>query len=129
MDFSTIDNTAEFTAAAALDATTPRFLHIAGDTCSARGLAEVARDVTGDKFGLLRGGSLGTLAMLIKTMQFFISGKDDVYPPWQGMQYMHNMYSGVARVSTFDNNRYPDIHWTTVKDVLTAHQSQNGTHG
>ena len=47
MDFTTIDDTATFTASAVLDPSTPRFLRIAGDQLSARELAGVASDVTG----------------------------------------------------------------------------------
>jgi len=42
LDFTTMDNTAAFTAAAALDPSAPRILRIAGDQKSARELATVA---------------------------------------------------------------------------------------
>jgi nucleoside-diphosphate-sugar epimerase len=48
LDLTTMDDTAEFTAAAALDSSTPRFLRIAGDQLSARGLVEVVSEVTGE---------------------------------------------------------------------------------
>ena len=41
-----------------------------------------------------------------------------LYPPWQGMQYLHNMFSGVAILDPLDNGRYPRGRWTTVRDVL-----------
>ena len=46
---------------------------------------------------------------------------DALYPPWQGMQYMHDMMSGVARHASLDNGRYPMPKWTTARDVLLAH--------
>ena len=46
MDFTTIDDTAAFTAAAALDSSTPRFLRIAGEQISARGLVSAVSEVT-----------------------------------------------------------------------------------
>jgi hypothetical protein len=61
-----MDDAAEFIAASALDSTTPRFLRIAGDQISARGLAEAASAVTGKKFRLLRAGGLKRLAAMIK---------------------------------------------------------------
>jgi uncharacterized protein YbjT (DUF2867 family) len=120
LDFTTMDNTAEFTAAAALDASTPRFLRIAGDQNSARGLAEVASQVTGKKFRLFRAGGLGRLEILIKVARALFPQGSAVYPAWQGMQYMHNMFSGRAKLEPLDNDRYPDIRWTTVRDVLAA---------
>ncbi len=120
LDFTTMDDSAEFTAAAALDSSTPRFLRIAGDQISARGLVEVASEVTGEKFRLLRAGSLKRLAALIKFTRavFFMSSA--LYPPWQGMQYMHNMFSGRVKLAPLDNGRYPGMRWTKVRDVLAA---------
>jgi hypothetical protein len=118
MDFTTIDDTAAYTAAAALDRTTPRFLRIAGDTTTARGLAETASRVTGERFTLLRAGGLRRLEKLVRVTQFFSPGKDDVYPPWQGMQYMHNMFDGRPKLDPLDNRRYSDLHWTSIYDVL-----------
>jgi nucleoside-diphosphate-sugar epimerase len=118
LDFTTIDNTAEFTAAAALDPSTPRFLRIAGDQISARSLADVMSDVTGRRFKLLRGGSLRRLATLIKVFRKLSPQETALYPPWQGMQYFHNMFSGCAKLEALDNDRYPEIQWTTVKQFL-----------
>jgi hypothetical protein len=118
MDFTTIDNVAEFTAAVALDPVTPRFLEVAGDQISARGIAEVMSDLEGERFKLFRAGGLGRLAAMIRIMRFLIRGGDDLYPPWQGMQYLHNMFSGVPKLDHLDNDRYPGIEWTTVREYL-----------
>jgi len=120
LDFTTIDNAAEYTAAAAIDSTTPRFLRIAGDQISARGLADAASEVTNEKFKLLRAGGLKRYEMLIKFARFLSPQKGAIYPPWQGMQYMHNMFSGQAKLDPLDNDRYPGIRWTSVGDVLAA---------
>src|ERR1017187_4773983 len=66
MDFTTMDDTAAFTASAALATSTPRFLRIAGDQISARELTAVASEVTGKKFRLFRAGGPGMLGTLIK---------------------------------------------------------------
>jgi nucleoside-diphosphate-sugar epimerase len=120
LDFTTIDDAAEFTAAAALDPATPRFLRVAGDQISARGLMEVASDLTGKRFKLFRAGGLGRLAGIIKLMRLIMREGDDVYPPWQGMQYLHNMFSGQATLEPLDNGRYPEIRYTNVSDFLSA---------
>ena len=120
MDFTTIDDTATFTASAALEPSTPRQLRIAGDTLSARELAGVVSEVTGERFRLLRAGGLGRLETLIKIMRAVVPDRGELYPPWQGMQYMHNMFGGRAKLQPLDNERYPGMRWTTVRDVLAA---------
>jgi nucleoside-diphosphate-sugar epimerase len=123
MDFTTIDNTAAFTACAALDPSTPRFLRIAGDQLSARGLAAVVSEVTGKEFRLFRAGGLGRLGTLIKVARTVAPGEKELYPAWQGMQYMRNMFDGRAKLEPLDNNRYPGIRWTSARDVLSARPS------
>ncbi len=118
LDFTTIENTAEYTAAAALDPTTPRFLRIAGDTLSARDLARVAGEVTGQEFRLLRAGSLKRLEGMIKILRTLFPQPRAIYPPWQGMQYTHNMFTGLPKLDPLDNDRYPEIRWTKVREVL-----------
>lgn len=121
MDFTTMDNTAEFTAAAALDPVTPRYLRVAGDQISARGLSMVASELTGNRFKLLRPGSLGAFNVIINVMRRLMPAPDDLYPPWQGMQYLRDMLSGEAKLEPLDNRRYSGIRWTTVQDVLAEH--------
>ncbi|MFD2787636.1 NmrA family NAD(P)-binding protein [Hymenobacter rubripertinctus] len=123
LDFTTLVNTADFTAAAALDATTPRYLRVAGEVASIRDLREAATAATGHRFRLLRAGSLGLLGTLIKVSKALAPAPDEVFPPWQGMQYLHNMLSGQAKLAgPLDNARYPDIRWTPVREVLARGQ-------
>jgi hypothetical protein len=121
MDFTTIQDTAVFTAHAALDPSTPRFLRIASDQLSARELAVIAGAVTGKKFGLLRPGSLDRLGTMIKVARFFSAGEQELYPAWQGMQYMRDMLDGRAAMQRLDNDRYPNMHWTRASEVLSKH--------
>ncbi len=118
MDWTTIADTAAYTAAAALDPSTPRFLRIAGDQISARSLAAIMTEITGEQYKLLRPGGLGTLQFLIGLTRLITPKSDSLYPAWQGMQYMHNMYSGIAKFQTLDNARYA-MQWTSVRDVLS----------
>lgn len=124
MDFTTIDDTALFTAAAALDHTTPRFLRIAGDVISARGLMEVASDVYGTRFRLFRAGGLGRLEKVIKVARFVAPGDDELYPPWQGMQYLRDMLDGRAKLKPLDNDHYGQRRWTSARDVLAIGRSE-----
>ncbi|MBK9734715.1 MAG: NmrA family NAD(P)-binding protein [Saprospiraceae bacterium] len=122
--FTTIDNTAEYTANVAMDAVTPRYLRIAGDLISPREVKIVANEVFGPKFRLFRPGGKWLLGMLIKITRKLSPGKNELYPAWQGMQYMHNLIDERANIDKTDNDRYPEIQWKTVKDVLTDYQSK-----
>ncbi len=120
LDFTTIDDTAAFTAAAALDPSTPRDLRIAGDVVSARGLKVVASKVTGKEFSLFRAGGLKGFDTLIKMTRTLSPKSEAVFPPWQGMQYLRDMFSGRPKLKPLDNERYPDIRWTSVYEVLAT---------
>ena len=120
MDFTTMRDTADYTAAAALDPTTPRYLRIAGEVATIRDIQRAASEATGEKFGTLRPGGLGLLGTMIKITRTLSPQNDEVFPPWQGMQYLHNMLSGKPKMSPLDNDRYPDIRWTRIREVLAA---------
>ncbi|RSK45315.1 NmrA family NAD(P)-binding protein [Hymenobacter rigui] len=121
LDFTTMVDTASFTAAAALDSTTPRYLRIAGEVASIQGLRTIASNALGHEFKLLRVGSLDFLANMIRLTRTLMPARNEVFPPWQGMQYMHNMLTGQAKLSEpLDNARYPDIRWTPVQQVLAG---------
>ncbi len=126
MGFTTVDNTAEFTANTALEASTPRFLQIAGDQISAREIKAVMIEVTGKKFRLFRAGGPGMLSTMIKIARIVAPREKELYPAWQGMQYMHNMIDERLTLTILDNNRYPGMSWTNVRDVLSAHQTASG---
>jgi nucleoside-diphosphate-sugar epimerase len=122
MSFTTIVDTAKFTAFAALDDSTPRYLRIAGDQISAGEIRTIMNDVSGQKFRLIRTGGQGMLGLIIKIARKFAPAENELYPAWQGMQYMHNMIDDRSNMDAIDKNRYPSIRWTNVRDVLTAFQ-------
>jgi nucleoside-diphosphate-sugar epimerase len=107
MDFTTIDDTARYTAYAALDPSTPRYLYVAGDELSANDLAKVMTELTGKTHRVFQPGGLGMFKGMIAMTKFFSPGVGKKYPPWQGMQYMHSMYSGLCKFERLDNQRYP----------------------
>ena len=117
-DFTTMDNTAEYTANVALDPSTPRYLRIAGDRISPKEIKAVAEKITGNKFKLIRTGGQGLLGVIIKMAKVFSPSPNDLYPAWQGMQYMHNMIDKRSRIDHLDNDRYTGIRWTGVEEVL-----------
>jgi uncharacterized protein YbjT (DUF2867 family) len=118
MDFTTMDDTAAFTAEAALDPEAPPILRIAGEQISAAGLAEVASEVVGKPFRLLPGGSLKRLQRIIRITRALTPNSETPFPVWQGMQYLYCMFEGSGVLAPLDNQRYPNLHWTSVRTVL-----------
>ncbi len=118
LDFTSMADTATYTAAAAMDEQTPRYLHIAGEVLTPRGLRQAASAAFGQEYKLFRAGSVGTLTRMIDITRLVSPQPREVFPPWQGMQYLRNMFSGRGKLHGLDNDRYPDIQWTGVETVL-----------
>ena len=118
MDFTTIDNTAVYTAAVAVEESSPRWLTIAGDVASIREIQFIATQVYRKDFRLLRPGGLKAFRFLIKIAKVFDTSKTTVFPAWQGMQYLHDMLSGIPKFKKLDNDRHK-ISWTSIKNVLS----------
>ncbi len=121
--FTTVADTAMFTANVALDSSTPRYLRVAGDLISPREISAVMSDLSGKKFRMLRTGGLGLLGIMIKIARLVAPAKTDLYPAWQGMQYMRNMMDERVTLNITDNNRYAGMTWTTAKDLLSEQKS------
>jgi uncharacterized protein YbjT (DUF2867 family) len=120
LDFTTVPDVAAYTATVAADPNpTPTILRIAGDSFSATDLAAIATRVRGQKYTPMWIGSVGFLRLLISILKRIIGGVDNkLLPPWQGMQYLENMVSGVGTLEPLDNDRYPELEWTTVEKAL-----------
>jgi nucleoside-diphosphate-sugar epimerase len=121
MDFTHTDNVAAYTAATALDDTAPRYLKIAGERISAKGTAMLMTNLTDKPFKLFRPGGIKFFNFIIKMTRFFSPAKKELYPAWQGMQYMRDMMEGKINAEQLDNNRYT-ISWIDLKHYL---QSKN----
>lgn len=67
-----------------------------------------------------RPGGPGLLGVLVALTRTFTPASDALYPPWQGMQYMRDMYSGLPKFAAVDNGRYAMV-WTSARDVLARH--------
>jgi len=118
IDFTTMDDTAAFTAAAALDAHTPRFLRIASFQISPAELAAVAAVVHKTPFELVRLGGRNELASHIQHARAaYPEGEQELYPAWQQMQYMLSMIS--VQNEPLDNGRYPQLSWKSAHDLLS----------
>ena len=120
LDFTTKDDVAAYTAAAAMDGTTPRILRIAGDSVSVRDIATLLSDITGERYRPLWAGSLGSLGLMISIAKLVAPQPAAAFPPWQGMQYMRDQFSGLVKLDPLENGRYPDIAWTSVRQHLSS---------
>ncbi|RSV43200.1 NmrA family protein [Sphingomonas sp. ABOLE] len=122
MDFTTIADTARYTARAAIDPEAPRWLKIAGAQVSVRDIAAAVSRVRGSTYRVLPAGTLGSLGLIIQIARRIAPGRpDDLYPAWQGMQYMRNLFAGEGAFEPpLDNDRYRDMTWTSLDEVLRA---------
>jgi hypothetical protein len=118
IEFTTTFDIAEFTGNVALDNETPRFLRIAGDRLNCNQFVGLLTELTGKKYKLFRPGGIGLLNFLIKFTRFMTPKSNDLYPAWQGMQYMRDMMEGRIIFQNYDNNRYQNMKWTSVKEFL-----------
>jgi hypothetical protein len=118
LEFTTTYNVAEFTAEAAMDDNSPRYLRIAADRLSCRGFVHLLSELTSKKYKLFRPGGIGLLNFMIRMTRFFSPSKKELYPAWQGMQYMRDMMEGRIIFQKYDNDRYSNIVWTSVKEFL-----------
>jgi uncharacterized protein YbjT (DUF2867 family) len=118
IDFSTTDDAAEYTAAAALDAETPRILRIASFQITPKELAAIGEEIYKRPFKLVQMGSMEELDASNRAARAADpGGEEEVLPVWQGMQYVHSMLS--IQNKTLDNDRYPDVEWTSAKAALS----------
>ena len=125
IEFTTTRNVAEFTAEAALDNDTPRYLRIAGDRLSCRDFVKLLSELTNSQFRILRPGGIGLLNFVIKLTRFFSPSEKVLYPAWQGMQYMRDMMEGRIVFQKYDNDRYGNIRWTSVREFLMNEKAGN----
>lgn len=118
IDFTTMDNTADYTAAAAIDSATPRILRIASFQISPNELVAVGAEVKKKEFNFVPMGSLEDFSALTKKERAANpEGEKELYPSWQGKQYLHSMFS--VQNAPLDNDRYPDIAWTSAIEVIS----------
>ena len=120
LNCTTKDDLAAYTAAVALDEAAPRVPRIAGDTASARGIARIMTEVTGERHRTLRAGSVGALGMLIRLAKIVAPQTRATFSPWQGMQCMRDVFSGRGKLRPLDNDRCPELRRTSVREQLAA---------
>ncbi len=75
-------------------------------------------ELTTQKYKILRPGGISLLNFLIKVTRFFSSSEKELYPAWQGMQYMRDLMVGRIIFQKYDNDRYSNIRCTSIKEFL-----------
>jgi len=88
MEFTHSEDIAAFTADVCLDETSPRHLFIAGSVLSCNDFVKLLSEITGKQYKIFRPGGIGLLNSVIKMAKIFAPGKGQIYPAWQGMQYI-----------------------------------------
>jgi hypothetical protein len=117
VDFTSMDDTAAFTAEAALDNAAPRALCIAGFQMSASDIASFTEEVLHEKYELIRRGSIEELRLSnLRDRELYPQGEKELYSGWQQRQYLHSMLS--AHHARLDNDRYGVRDWTSLRDLI-----------
>jgi uncharacterized protein YbjT (DUF2867 family) len=117
IDFTTLDDTAAFTAKAALDATTPRFLRIASFRVSPDDLVALSERYKDKKFELVDMGSMEGFSAYNKNQRAQDpAGEEQLYPKWQQAQYLYSMF--LVHHEELDNSRYSGLIWSKVEDNI-----------
>ncbi len=83
-------------------------------------MAAIMSDISGHRFRTFRVGGIVSLGILIRLTRLAARQPNAIFPPWQGMQYLRDIFGGQARLAPIDNTRYPDLKWTSVREVLAT---------
>ena len=119
LDFTTMDDTAAFTAEVALDDNAPRDLQIASFQISPNSIWTDVKEATGQEFKIHQLSSLEDFAQFIKKQRADNpAGENDLYAKWQQGQYMYSMFS--THHNQLDNERYKNLNWTSGLDFIKS---------
>jgi hypothetical protein len=114
IDFTTMDDTAAFTAMAALDDAAPRSLSIASFRVSPNDLIILSEQHKGTKFQLVYMGTMEEFSAYNKMQRAANpEGEKELYAKWQQAQYLYSMF--LVHHLNLDNNRYEGLNWSPVE--------------
>lgn len=120
LEFTHTTDVAAFTANVALQEASERYLSIAGDVLSCMQFKELLTKLSGEQYKILRPGGIGLLNIMIKMTRFFSPSPTELYPAWQGMQYMRDMMEGNIASSQYDNEIFPQLRFISIEEFLKA---------
>jgi len=114
IDFTTMDDTAAFTALAAIDDNTPRSLLIASFRVSPDDLLQLSEQHKGSKFQLVNMGTMEDFSAYNKAQRAaHPEGENELYARWQQSQYLYSMF--LVHHEALDNARYEGLSWSPVE--------------
>ena len=117
MDFTTMDDTAAYTADAALDRATPKSLAIASFQVTPNDLVKFTADVWKTPYQLTCLGSLEALRAANQAARSaHPEGENELYAGWQQSQYLQSMFT--VHHNSLDNARYPDLTWEKLENAV-----------
>jgi uncharacterized protein YbjT (DUF2867 family) len=106
-DFTTVADTAEYTAAAALDrSVTGRAVRVAGDVLSMKEFHQALERGSGRRLKVRHQGGAEDLRAQIQRRKATAQSPVE----YVALQYVWAMVTGKAKLDPLDNSRYPDIH-------------------
>jgi hypothetical protein len=112
LDFTTMDDTAAFTAEAALDDTAPRNLQIASFQISTNMIMADVKEVSGQEFKIHQISSIEDFSAFIKKQRAEDpAGENELYAKFQQGQYMYSMFT--TQQTALANSRYKGLSWTS----------------
>ena len=112
LDFTTMDDTAAFTAEVALDDVAPRNLQIASFQISPARIFEEVKELSGEEYKINQLSSLDNFAAYIKKQRAEDpTGENELYAKFQQGQYMYSMFT--TQHTDLANNRYQELSWTS----------------
>jgi NAD(P)-dependent dehydrogenase (short-subunit alcohol dehydrogenase family) len=117
IDFTTMDDTAAFTAHAALDDNTPPILRIASFQVSPNDLSGLSEKSKGQRFDLVNMGTMEGFSAYNKMQRAnHPEGEAELYPRWQQSQYVYSMF--LVQHPNLDNERYPNLKWEAIEAYI-----------
>lgn len=117
LDFTTMDDTAAFTAEAALDDLAPRNLQIASFQVSPNMIYDDIKQISGKDYKIHQMSSLEYFASYIKRQrEENLAGENELYANFQQSQYMYSMFT--TQHTELANNRYNNLSWTSSLDYI-----------
>lgn len=119
LDFSTMDDTAAYTAEVAIDENTPRDLQISSFQISPNMILNDVNKVATNQFVIHKISNIEDFASFIKKQRAENpAGENELYANWQGAQYMYSMFT--TQNNKLANDRYDALTWTSSLEYISS---------
>ena len=119
LDFTTMDDTAAFTAEVALDDDAPRDLQIASFQVSPNMIQADVKEASGNEFAIRKLSGMEEFKQsIVKQRAENPAGEHELYAKWQQGQYMYSMFS--THHAELANSRYAQLTWTSALTFIKS---------